>query len=132
SPDIGSGVGDSTTSMEPGETTTRRIRSGTRMSTSSRMTVNLLAARWQDRAGVDAQMVSVEADAAQIRNGHSDTGSGGDGADADDGGDAGGTRCRDSGGRVLEHRATLGRYLQALRGEHVEVGEGFPVFDVFA
>ena len=56
------------------------------------MTVNLLAARWQDRAGVDAQMVSVEADAAQIRNGHSDAGSGGDAADADDGGDAGGTR----------------------------------------
>jgi hypothetical protein len=75
------------------------------------MTVNLLAPGWQDRAGVDAQLVSVEADAAQIRNGHGDTGSGGDGADANDGGDPGGTRCRDSGGRVLEHRATLGRYL---------------------
>ena len=49
-----------------------------------RMTVNLLAARWKDRAGVDAQMVSVEADAAQIHNGHGDMGSGGDGADADD------------------------------------------------
>ena len=64
--------------MELGETTTRRIRSGTRMSTSSMMTANLLAASWQDSAGVDAQMVSVEADAAQIRNGRSDAGSGGD------------------------------------------------------
>ena len=105
------------TSMEPGETTTRRIRSAARMSTSSK---------------VDGQPTRCEADAAQIGNGHSDTGSGGDVADADDGVDACRTRCRDSGGRVLEHRATFGRYLQALRGEQVGVGEGFPVFDVFA
>src|SRR3954467_14467911 len=96
------------------------------------MTVNLLGARRQNRAGVDAQMVSVEAHTAQIRNGHSDTGCGRDGADPDDGLDAGSTRGRDSGGRVLEHRATLRRHPQALRGQQVGVGEGFPVFDIFA
>jgi len=94
--------------------------------------VNLLAAGLQDRPVFDTQTVSVEADAAQIRNGQGDTGSAGVGADADDGGDACGPGCRDPGGRVLEHRAVPGRYSQAVCGEEVGIGKGFSLFDVFA
>src|SRR6185295_15538809 len=94
--------------------------------------VNLLAAGLQDRPVFDTQTASVEADAAQIRNGQGDTGSAGVGADADDGGDACGPGCRDPGGRVLEHRAVPGRYSQAVCGEEVGIGKGFSLFDVFA
>ena len=84
----------------------------------------------QSRAGVNTQLLPVEADAAEIGHGHGDTGSGG-GTDADDGGDAGGPRRCDSGGRILEYGATLRGNLQAPCGKQVRIGERFAVFDVF-
>src|SRR5689334_5821449 len=119
SPEVGAGVWDSTTSMELGETTTRRIRSGTRMSTSWRVDVNLPAVSRQQRACVDVQVAAVEPDSAQIPDGRGDTAGGGGLADTDDRGDARGTRRRDSGGCILEHRTALGCNPEALRGEQV-------------
>ena len=75
--------------------------------------------------------MSVETDAAQIRNGQRDTGCAGVGADADNGGDACDPGRRDPGGCILEHRAVPGRYSQASRGEEVGIGKGFALFNVF-
>jgi hypothetical protein len=127
------GVDEAVTALDGGQNT-KKVQTGFTVITQENLNGEGGAARTSraaDLSAVDLQTLSVEADAAQIRDGGRDVFCRGCGADADDGFDTGRAAAMPA-GASSNTATTFGRHAKALRGEPVGVRERFPAFDVFA